>query len=245
MAKRRIGFSTGAISKGDFLTALELLHKTRIRIVELSALRFYELESLVDAIPSLELDRYDFVSVHAPSSFSQTNESFVVRLLKRVTGFGLPVIVHPDVIYNPAAWTIFGDLLYIENMDQRKSTGRTTRELSKIFTLLPLAKLCFDAGHARNVDTTMSQAAAILEMFKARLGQVHLSTVSSLGRHESFIFSSMHAFREIAHLIPEDIPVILESPVSSEQIENEAALAEMVLSKEPPVPSRPEILPIR
>lgn len=239
---RRIGFSTGAISKGDFGAALEILRRTTIRIVELSALRFHELEPLVNAIPNLELNSYEFVSVHAPSSFARTDESFIVALLKRVTDHGYPVVVHPDVIYNPRAWRSFGDLLYIENMDQRKPTGRTSRELDEIFNILPAAKLCFDAGHARNVDTTMSQAAAILELFNERLGQVHLSTVSSLGRHESFNFLTIQAFHEVADLLPQDVPIILESPVSSDRIETEAALAEKVLSRGPSFENRSEIL---
>jgi hypothetical protein len=230
MVRRRIGFSTGAISKGDFLTALDVLRRANIRIVELSALRLHELEPLVSALPNLELRGYDFVSIHAPSFFERQTESFVVRLLKRVTDLGYPIIVHPDVIFDPTIWMEFGSLLYIENMDQRKATGRTTRELLEIFNVLSTARLCFDAGHARNVDSSMSQAVAILELFKGRLGQVHLSTVNSLGLHESFIFSTMHAFSELADLIPDSVPIILESPISPEQVQNEAALADRVLT---------------
>ena len=91
----------------------------------------------------------------------------------------------------------------------------------------------------------MSQAAAILTQFKNRLGEVHLSTVNPLGLHEAFMFSSMRAFGEIADLIPQEVPIILESPVSWQQIENEAALAEMVLCNEPAVASRRKILPAR
>lgn len=230
MTIRRIGFSTGAVSKGDFLTALGILNGANIRVIELSALRFHELEPLTKAVPHLDLNRYEFISVHAPSAFGPSDEDFVVRLLESLTDRGYPVVVHPDVIYDPKVWTIFGDLLYVENMDQRKSTGRTRQELAEIFKLLPNAKLCFDAGHARNVDTSMSQAAAILEMFRERLGQVHLSSVNTLGLHESFTFSSIQAFTEIANLIPHEVPIILESPVSREQIEGEAALAEMLFS---------------
>jgi DNA-binding transcriptional regulator LsrR (DeoR family) len=76
----------------------------------------------------------------------------------------------------------------------------------------------------------MSQAAAILELFRERLGEVHLSSVNTLGLHESLTFSAIQAFGEIANLIPQDVPIILESPVSREQIEDEAAVAEMLLS---------------
>src|SRR6266404_6037079 len=230
MITRRIGFSTGAVSKGDFLAALEILDSTNICVIELSALRFHELEPLAKAIPNLKLSKYEFVSVHAPSAFSPSDELSVVGLLKSVTDLGYPVVIHPDVIYDPKVWATFGALLYVENMDQRKFTGRTRQELAEIFKLLPDAKLCFDAGHARNVDTSMSQAAAILEVFGERLGQIHLSSVNTLGLHESFTFSAIQAFREIANLIPQEVPIILESPVSREQIEGEDEVDEMLLS---------------
>src|SRR5689334_4046717 len=52
-----IGFSTGALAKGDFATGLSVQRDVpRIDAVELSALRDHELPLLVDAIPSLDLD---------------------------------------------------------------------------------------------------------------------------------------------------------------------------------------------
>src|SRR5690242_2368127 len=82
---RLIGFSTGAIAKGDFRRALQILSATNIRVVELSALRLHELKPLCDALPTLDLNKYEFVSVHAPSCFSAAEEPAVVSLLKDVT----------------------------------------------------------------------------------------------------------------------------------------------------------------
>ena len=68
-----IGFSTGALAKGDFATGLEVQrYVARIDAVELSALRDYELPNLVDAIPNLDLHGFEYVSFHAPSSRSKT-----------------------------------------------------------------------------------------------------------------------------------------------------------------------------
>jgi hypothetical protein len=227
---RRIGFSTGAIAKGDFRRALEVLSTTDIRVVELSALRLHELKPLCDALATLDLSKYEFVSLHAPSSFSPSEEAEVVRLLKTVIVNGYPVVVHPDVIYDSRLWQTFGDLLLVENMDQRKGKGRTSRELIPIFDCLPNAKMCFDAGHAGSVDSSMSEAFVILKTFAERIAEIHLSSVDSIGHHESFTFAAINAFREIANLIPENVPVILESPVDADQIGAEVSLADRILS---------------
>ena len=63
---RPIGFSTGAVAKGDFRRALNLLREHHVDVVELSALRVDELEPLVAAIPDLDLGRFSFVSIAQP-----------------------------------------------------------------------------------------------------------------------------------------------------------------------------------
>ena len=64
-----IGFSTGAVARGDYQAALALLRREGVRAVELSALRLSELSSLVDDLPRLDLTSFSFVSFHAPSRF--------------------------------------------------------------------------------------------------------------------------------------------------------------------------------
>ncbi len=73
-------------------------------VVELSALRLAELEPLRDALPKLDLSRFSFISVHAPSRFDPESEPWVIEQLVSFTDRGLPVIVHPDVIFHPAEW---------------------------------------------------------------------------------------------------------------------------------------------
>ena len=48
---RPIGFSTGALARGDFRRGLALLRSYQIQVVGLSALRMEELEPLIDALP--------------------------------------------------------------------------------------------------------------------------------------------------------------------------------------------------
>ena len=72
-------------------------------------------------------------------------------------------------MHNTEAWAQFGARLGIENMDKRKPIGHTAADLTRIFDVLPSASFCFDIGHARQVDPTMSEATAILQVCRARL----------------------------------------------------------------------------
>jgi hypothetical protein len=149
---RCIGFSTGALALGDFRRALQMLADKRVCAVELSALRQEELLPLVEALDSLELSAFDYVSFHAPSALERPFEQTALRFLERVASREWPIIVHPDAMFTPSEWARLGDCLCIENMDKRKPIGQTEKDLAGIFDILPCASLCFDIGHARQVD---------------------------------------------------------------------------------------------
>jgi len=83
---------------------------------------------------------------------------------------------------------------------------------------LPNAKLCFDIGHARQVDMTMTEAYRILRDFGQRLHQVHISEVNTRSKHDVLSYSSILAFQEVASMIPEATPLILETPVTEDQM---------------------------
>jgi hydrogenase maturation factor len=225
---RSIGFSTGALAFGDYRRGLKMVQSRQIRIVELSALRECELRPLVFDLDSVVPENVDYVSVHAPSALSELSEEEACALLRQVAARRWPIIVHPDVITEPPHWIGLGECLCIENMDKRKSIGRTVAELAPMFHKLPDAKFCFDIGHARQVDPTMVEAAGLLRRFGSRLKQVHMSEVNSQSRHDAISFSAMQAFRRVADLIPEEIPIILESVIPEEQIREQIQLAEAV-----------------
>ena len=132
-------------------------------------------------------------------------------------------MVHPDAISNFALWRQLGALVCIENMDKRKPIGRTANELANIFGQLPEATLCFDIGHARQIDLTMTEAYLILRDFGPRLTQVHVSEVNTRSKHDPLSYSSIVAFQEVSRLIPAHVPLILETPVREEEMESEIA----------------------
>jgi hypothetical protein len=214
---RRIGFSTGAVAKGDFQAALASLRHFHVSVVELSALRIEELDPLVDSLPSLDRTGFEFVSFHAPSRFSAAYEPYVLDRLRTVVNHGIPVVVHPDVISKPESWAFLGSMLFIENMDKRKPVGRTAQDMEHLFRQFPDAGFCFDIGHSRQVDPTMTEAQLILERFGERLRELHVSDVNTSSRHDPLSVGAMSAFRSVSSLIPDWVPVILETLIDQGQ----------------------------
>ncbi len=233
---RPIGFSTGSLALGDFRKALEMLEDSGADAVELSALRTRELPALVAAADSLDLRQYRHVSVHAPSKFSPAEEGQVTHLLWQLVNRGWPIVVHPDTIHSYSAWREFGTWLWVENMDKRKPIGRSARELVRIFEQLPEAGLCFDIAHARQFDPSMVEAYRILRLYQPRLRQVHVSEVSSTSKHIRLSYGAIHDFSEVASYLPPQVPLILESPVSEEELASEMERAREALPEPSPAP---------
>lgn len=234
---RNIGFSTGALARGDFRAALRMLAGKNASAVELSALRQEELAPLVDQLDRVDLGNFAYISFHAPSAMEPAFEAVALRLLDQVALRGWPIIVHPDAMYQRQEWARLGNRLCIENMDKRKPIGQTADNLANIFEDLPDASFCFDIGHARQVDPTMSEASAILQRFKGRIRQLHVSEVNTQSKHDCLSLESMIAFQKVSHLVPADAPIILESRVEESEINEEirSALAALDPANQPAV----------
>jgi hypothetical protein len=226
---RRFGFSTGALALGDFRSGLEMTKRRSLPVVELSALREDELPRLLDTWKSLDLRAFTYVSIHAPSAMDPENESRIRGRIRDEAPHECPIIVHPDAIHTVAGWRELGSRICIENMDKRKPIGRTVKELRDVFRELPEAGFCFDIGHARQVDPTMTEAAQMLKAFKSRLRQVHVSEVNTRSRHDRLSFVSILAFQEVAHLIPDEIPLVLETPVTESEMDDELSVVAKAL----------------
>lgn len=218
---RPIGFSTGALAKSDFRQGLELSRAhERVVAVELSALRDHELPKLIDAVGSLDLDAFPYVSVHAPSRLRELSEQRVFELLSSLPA-DWPIVVHPEILLTPDLWRSLGPRLCIENMDNRKTLGRTTAELRALFALYPDASFCLDVGHARQIDPTMAIALTMLIEFGARLRQLHVSDVGPHGEHQPVRLLASWAFARVARRVPHDCPLIIESVIAPDAMERE------------------------
>jgi hypothetical protein len=216
-----IGFSTGALAKGDFERGLHVQREVaRIDAVELSALRDHELPALVSAIPRLDLRKFEYVSFHAPSTLTVLDEAVAFEMLHSLPETW-PIVAHPDLLQTPSLWRRLGNRLCLENMDHRKTTGRTVAELRVMFETFPEATFCLDIGHARQIDPTMASAILMLQEFGSRLRELHVSEVGPRGEHLPLGATTRVAFARITHLIARDCPLIIESIISPEEIESE------------------------
>lgn len=215
-----IGFSTGALARGDFKHGLELQSGRGLVAVELSALRDVELVPLVQAIRDLDLSEFRYVSLHAPSRIVSLPETKIIEILLEHVPRDWPIIMHPDAMQDVEAWHVLGSRLCLENMDQRKAIGRTSLELQPFFSRLPEAKLCLDLGHARQVDPTMSVCFSLLEEYRERIVQVHVSEVNDESRHVKLNSATQASIRRIAAHIP-PCPWIIESVIAAKQIDRE------------------------
>ena len=226
---RPIGFSTGALAYADFGRGLAMTRTAACAVVELSALRQAELLPLLESLESLDLAGFDYISIHAPSHFEPTWEALAWDRLREECWRNWPIVVHPDTLFDFSLWRQFGNLLCVENMDKRKAIGRTARELGRIFEQLPDASFCFDIGHARQCDPTMTEAYLILREFGSKLRQVHVSEVNTRSKHDPLSYASILAYQEVAQLIPPNVPLILETPVAADRIEAEMAKVRIAL----------------
>lgn len=224
---RAYGFSTGAIAKGDFARALTLLNEVAVSALELSVLRMHEIEPLATAVDRLQLERYRFISVHAPSKYPAASERDVVRNMKLFAERGMQIVVHPDAIVDPSNWACLGANLCIENMDKRKPIGRTAAELEGVFSKFPEAGFCLDIGHARQVDPTMSETRLLLRTYGARLREIHLSELTTGSKHERLSMVTVDAVAALPDLVPPDVPVIIESEVDVADLPGELSAAQV------------------
>ena len=212
-----------------------MLRNKSVQALELSALRQDELAPLLNGLDQLDLSQFEYIAMHAPSQFAPKDEGRIVELLSQLRERGWPVVLHPDAVFDFSLWRRLGKMLCVENMDRRKPIGRTVSELERVFEQLPEASFCFDIGHARQVDSTMTEAYFILKRFGRNLRQVHLSEVSTSSKHDRLSYASIQAFREVAAFIAEDVPIILETPIPEDQIDFEMSQALEALPAGQPV----------
>jgi hypothetical protein len=169
--------------RGDWPALVWEALRTSVYAVELAALSEDELPALVDYLASGVDLPFRFVSVHAPSKHRRMSEAELVDALAALPCWIDAVVVHPDTIEDASLYRRVGSRLAIENMDARKSGGRTAAELAPYFEALPDAGLCFDVAHAWAVDPTMEEGESLLDAFAGRLRHVHVSSLDETGHH--------------------------------------------------------------
>jgi len=208
-----IGISTGILHEYECNSRLEIANKISMNSIEISYLRKKELKNNLNS-----LDKYEYVSIHAPSDINKSDEEDIAYdLYQKFFQAKRNIILHPNAIVDFDIWKNFGNLICIENMDARKK-GKNTKELLEIFNKLPYASFCLDIGHSRQIDRSMTETLNMLREFSNRIKQIHISEVDVEGKHWPISNKCLEDFKKISNWLPKEIPYIIESLVKEEDI---------------------------
>lgn len=219
MRQNLIGVSTAPLARYNCPLSVDIANTIPMNAIELSFLRKRELMPAFGMMDTFDLSQYQYISIHASSDLKRRDEEVIGNILYQYAlNHNRNMIVHPNTIIDFDLWRSFGNFVCIENMDARRDDGRTVREMEVIFARLPEASFCLDIGHARQIDGSMKMAADMIREFKCRLKELHVSEVDADGVHRRISSECANDFSKVAHLIPENTPMIIESPMLNSEI---------------------------
>jgi hypothetical protein len=210
-AHHPLGVSTGIFDdmRGAWQRLVVKACEVSTYAIELSALSEDELPGLIDYLATKPRLPFRYISVHAPVKNRVVDDPFLARLLDGLPLWVRSIVAHPDAIDDPGAFRQLRTRLVLENMDDRKNSGRTAEELDLVFEQLPEAGFCFDIAHAWSVDPSMGVATDLLDRFRSRLRQVHVSSLKD-GHHMPLTYDDEERFAAILGRC-RDVPWILEA----------------------------------
>jgi hypothetical protein len=182
--KTKIGFSTGVFwhnYRHNLLESyIEKIFRLNCSVLELNSVVVDRLDSILGLSKEL-IVKFGFLSLHAPSSefvYDRNKETFIClnKISKILSKFNLDtVVLHPTSVKD---WTVFkdyGDLpICIENMDNRKTTGRNYQELKNILEEYGFG-FVLDLQHCYSNDKTMKLSNELKEKFKNQIRLYHVS----------------------------------------------------------------------
>ncbi len=223
-----IGASTGYMegARGSWPDLIEEAIGVSPYAAELAALSEPEFPDLSRYLQQNGHFPFLYVSVHAPSKSRHMPEQDLVERLGALPHFVNAMVVHPDIIQHPILWAHLGRRLVIENMDDRKDSGKTPEELAVLFDQLPAAGFCFDIAHAHSVDRSMSLARDLLNRFRLKLRHLHLSSLRG-GKHVTLTDEDEALFVPLLERC-RDLPWIFEAPPPDSWLQPRHAYGERI-----------------
>jgi hypothetical protein len=145
---------------------------------ELSALSGNELPGLLTFLRAKPRLPFRYVSVHTPVKHQGLDEPVLVQQPGGLPLWVRSIVVHPDGFVGPDAYRALGTRLVLENMDDRKATGRIADEDGDLLPGIARGRLLFDIVHAHSIDPSMDVARELLDRF--RFGSVTFTSAHSV-----------------------------------------------------------------
>lgn len=204
-----IGFSTGSLSKLD-LSLVDSVRKIADAGCAALELMFFtpeELEAwdtLRDEDSALIKEEFAYVSLHAPAkgiSFKKGDEK-AIQILSRLgdivqavgaqsVTFHADVLAEADILQHQSFTTSF------ENLTDRQGVARNVSEMQELFQRVSDARMTFDINHAFDEDPTGNLARDLVQKFRDRIVQLHISGLRSDQHHTLYSASESDAHFEI------------------------------------------------
>jgi hypothetical protein len=162
---------------------------------------------------NLDLSPFSFISLHTPHFPYKNNYStniFLSKLIALKEKFNIKNFVfHTD---KDIDWDIFKNYkelpISIENMDNRKITGKTFNEIKTILDKYDF-KLTLDLQHVFTNDSSMQLALLLQEEFRGRIAEYHISGFDPNLLHYPLFKTQQNII--IKSLKYTDLPIIVES----------------------------------
>lgn len=204
-----VGVATEVFADDGWPALVERATSWSREALELSALTVGELDGAAAYLRDAQL-AVRRLSLHAPLELPAAGEHELAAILEAIMPRLSAVVVHPQILEDPAALARLGELVALENMDVQKPTGRDVAELEPYFAALPEARFCLDVAHVKSVDPTMALGHALLDAFGDRLCELHVSGIDDDCKHVPLTAGDVQLYEPILRR-SRNVPWILES----------------------------------
>lgn len=238
-----IGFSTGVLLNDlSHKETLAFLHQLGCKVVELGYIRFERLsDGSVEELETSDFDGFDYVSIHAPKITYGKNKDteFTLTQIKKIDKLRKldAVVVHPDLVEDFSVLQDTGLNIAFENMDVRKASFQTAKELDELTTRFGFDKFVLDLNHVYTVDASMVMLDEFYELLGDRIVEIQISGYDKL--HDPLVETNQKEI--VAGVRGRDIPVVDEAGKMSKETvkqELEYILRHLEAQSERPSPPR-------
>lgn len=193
----KLGYAVSSTSEDpeDLFKKIDQIARQQTDVIELSLTREEKFRHKFTSKIIDSIKRFKYRSIHAPTLDinlkplrypDNTTDKLLGVVDDLVSSINPSVILfHPDIVDDFGYLNKkYGSTIAFENMDSKKSFGRTVEEMKQVFERSPHARWVFDVNHLYTNDNSMKSAKLFQIAFKDRLVHYHISGFG--GRHGCF-----------------------------------------------------------